>query len=60
MLVTGFYEAYLASHPFLRKSLFHDISSIITYIAAAIQGLMVRFTPAPDYVYLLMFAVSYL
>ncbi|RYP24887.1 hypothetical protein DL767_008534 [Monosporascus sp. MG133] len=40
IVATVLYEAFLAKHPFLRKELFHDISSVTTYIAAALQGLM--------------------
>jgi tetrahydromethanopterin S-methyltransferase subunit B len=40
MIVTVLYEAYVAKHPFLRKDLFRDMSSITTYLAASLQGLM--------------------
>ncbi|KAI0398143.1 major facilitator superfamily transporter [Xylariaceae sp. FL0594] len=34
------YEAFKASHPFLRKTLFHDVNSIVIYGAGALQGFM--------------------
>ncbi|KAI1084992.1 MFS general substrate transporter [Whalleya microplaca] len=37
---TVLYEAYVAKYPFLRKNLFRNTSSIVTYIAACLQGLM--------------------
>ncbi|KAI1378051.1 major facilitator superfamily transporter [Hypoxylon crocopeplum] len=36
---TVLYEVYLAKYPFLQKDLFRDMSSIIAYIAACLQGL---------------------
>ena len=42
MVATILYENYLAKDPFFRQSLFHNISSVVIYVAAAIQGLMVR------------------
>jgi MFS family permease len=38
--ITMTYENHFAQHPFLRKSLFKNISSIVTYLAAGAQGLM--------------------
>ncbi|KAI1396448.1 major facilitator superfamily transporter [Hypoxylon fuscum] len=40
MIATIIYEVYVAKSPFLRKDLFRDMSSIVTYIAACLQGLM--------------------
>lgn len=44
MIATIIYEVYVAKSPFLRKDLFRDMSSIVTYIAACLQGLMVCIT----------------
>ncbi|KAG8162051.1 hypothetical protein KVR01_007816 [Diaporthe batatas] len=33
------YEGYLAKYPFLEKSLFRDMGSIVTYLAAVSQGI---------------------
>ncbi|KAI0172822.1 major facilitator superfamily domain-containing protein [Hypoxylon sp. FL1284] len=44
IILAVLYEIYLAPHPFLRKELFQDISSIVTYIAAAFQGYMLNGT----------------
>ncbi|KAI0012487.1 major facilitator superfamily transporter [Xylariaceae sp. FL0662B] len=38
LVVTVLYESYVAKHPFIRKALFRDISSITAYTAACIQG----------------------
>ncbi|KAI0803757.1 major facilitator superfamily transporter [Xylaria sp. FL0064] len=40
IIATGFYEAYVAKFPFLRKSLFHDRSSVVGYIAGGMQGII--------------------
>ncbi|OTA60806.1 major facilitator superfamily transporter [Hypoxylon sp. EC38] len=40
LIGTVLYEVYVAQHPFLKKDLFRDASSIVTYIAACLQGLM--------------------
>ncbi|KAI0859320.1 major facilitator superfamily transporter [Xylaria cubensis] len=40
IVVTILYEAYVAKFPFLRKNLFSDLSSIVAYLAAGLQGLM--------------------
>lgn len=41
IILTVLYEVYFAQHPFLQKDLFRDASSIVAYIAAGFQGLMV-------------------
>ncbi|KAI2630863.1 major facilitator superfamily domain-containing protein [Hypoxylon sp. NC1633] len=40
LIASTLYETYIAKYPFLRKDLFRDMSSIVAYIAASIQGLM--------------------
>ncbi|KAH7308523.1 major facilitator superfamily transporter [Stachybotrys elegans] len=40
LAITVFYEARIAKHPFLHKSLFRDTASIITYVAAVGQGIV--------------------
>lgn len=46
LLGTMVYEAKLALRPFLRRSLFHDASSVITYLCGTIQGFLVSFSPS--------------
>ncbi|KAI1375796.1 major facilitator superfamily transporter [Hypoxylon crocopeplum] len=38
LATTVVYEIYFAKHPFLRRSLFHDTTSVVTYIARCAQG----------------------
>ncbi|KAI1334386.1 major facilitator superfamily transporter [Xylariaceae sp. FL0016] len=40
LIATLFYEACVAKEPFLRHSLYHDASSIVTYIPGCMQGLV--------------------
>ncbi|XXH01380.1 hypothetical protein Hte_007740 [Hypoxylon texense] len=40
IILTMVYEVKFAQHPFLQKDLFRDASSIVSYIAACFQGLM--------------------
>ncbi|CAJ2509477.1 Uu.00g145030.m01.CDS01 [Anthostomella pinea] len=40
LVVTVVYENYFAAQPFLRRSLYHDTTSVVTYIAGCIQGLV--------------------
>ncbi|KAI0481934.1 MFS general substrate transporter [Xylariaceae sp. FL0804] len=40
IVITVVYEMKYAQNPFLRKNLFTDFSSVVTYIAAALQGLI--------------------
>ncbi|KAI1638288.1 major facilitator superfamily transporter [Biscogniauxia mediterranea] len=40
LLVTVIYESNCAKHPFLRRSLYHDMTSACTYVAGCIQGLV--------------------
>ncbi|GAW21084.1 hypothetical protein ANO14919_105970 [Xylariales sp. No.14919] len=40
IIVTIIYETHAAKFPFLRQDLFRDLSSIIAYLAAGLQGLM--------------------
>lgn len=44
MVFTVLYEIYFAQHPFLRKALFRDVSSIVAYIAACLQGILLYAT----------------
>ncbi|KAI1340813.1 major facilitator superfamily transporter [Xylariaceae sp. FL0016] len=39
-IATVFYERRFAKHPFLRRSLFHNWSSIITYVLAGMHGIL--------------------
>ncbi|KAI1822460.1 major facilitator superfamily transporter [Xylaria intraflava] len=40
LLVTLVYERFWAKQPFLRQSLYHNSSSIVTYVGGLIQGLV--------------------
>ncbi|KAI6082641.1 major facilitator superfamily transporter [Hypoxylon rubiginosum] len=40
MILTVFYEMYFAKNPFLRKDLFRDLSSVVSYVAACFQGIL--------------------
>jgi hypothetical protein len=41
LAITVAYERRFAKYPFLEKSLFKDMSSIVTYVAAVAQGIVV-------------------
>jgi len=41
LVATGYWEAYCAREPFLRRSLFHCRSSYALFIGAMVQGLLV-------------------
>ncbi|KAI1084983.1 major facilitator superfamily transporter [Whalleya microplaca] len=40
LVATMIYESFVAKEPFLRKSLFRDTTSVATYVAGCIQGLV--------------------
>ncbi|KAH9897421.1 major facilitator superfamily transporter [Xylariomycetidae sp. FL2044] len=40
LVATAVYETYFAKYPLLRRTLFHDTSSIMTYVAGFFQGLI--------------------
>ncbi|KAI1479678.1 major facilitator superfamily transporter [Daldinia eschscholtzii] len=40
LIAVAFYVAYIAKYPFIPGSLFRDVSSIITYICAFFQGML--------------------
>ncbi|KAF3059653.1 putative transporter C3H1.06c [Daldinia childiae] len=40
LIATSFYVGYIAKYPFIPSALFKDISSIITYIGAFLQGVL--------------------
>ncbi|KAI1264633.1 major facilitator superfamily transporter [Xylariaceae sp. FL1019] len=40
LITTVVYEAKWAQNPFLRRSLYHDTSSVVVYVAGCIQGLV--------------------
>lgn len=40
LVATGFWEEYGAKEPMLKRSLFHDWSSIVTYFGGFVQGLV--------------------
>jgi hypothetical protein len=42
LIITIAYEHRFAKHPFLEKTLFKDIGSVVTYLAAVAQGIVVR------------------
>ncbi|KAI0469910.1 major facilitator superfamily transporter [Xylariaceae sp. FL0804] len=40
LFTTAAYETYLAPNPFLRRTLFHNTSSVMTYAAGCFQGMV--------------------
>ncbi|KAI0150508.1 major facilitator superfamily transporter [Xylariaceae sp. FL1272] len=40
LIATVVYEAKWAQNPFLRRSLYHNTSSVVTYVAGSVQGLV--------------------
>jgi uncharacterized membrane protein (UPF0136 family) len=45
LVLTALYETYKAKHPFIRKALFHDTSSVVIYVSGVIQGVLVSWNP---------------